>query len=101
VNRTFNSVLLLNESDDFGVLSSSFDSTSVIGLHNQTTTIDLVKCFEIKLENLSFHEKLGSGQFGEVFRGSYKKTVILKKTTTTKILYYTFYYCIINFIFIL
>jgi hypothetical protein len=32
-------------------------------------------CNLISSENLTFHEKLGSGQFGEVFKGIYKNNV--------------------------
>lgn len=37
--------------------------------------VDLDKFEKISLDSIVFHEKLGSGQFGDVFRGTYQKNV--------------------------
>jgi len=36
---------------------------------------DQLKCRKIPIENLNFHEKLGSGQFGDVFKGIFQINV--------------------------
>lgn len=56
----------------FGACSSSHSNSSDLS----TGHGDLLSKFNrIPIENVVFHEKLGSGQFGDVYRGVYKKNV--------------------------
>jgi hypothetical protein len=52
-------------------------SISSVDINNSDDLIayDLNKFNQIPLENVLIHEKLGSGQFGDVFRATYKKKV--------------------------
>ena len=69
----------MSESDEFGTSVSSLETNSMAGSNSEFPLADIAKTNEIKLENLSFHEKLGSGQFGDVYRGSFKKNVIISR----------------------
>ena len=81
--RTANSAHILSESDDLGTSASSIDTNSMVGSANEFLLSENSKSNEIKQEALTFCEKLGSGQFGDVFRGSYRKNVILNFTAHT------------------
>ena len=83
VTRTTNSAHILSESDEFGTSVSSLETNSMAGSNSEFPLADIAKTNEIKLENLSFHEKLGSGQFGDVYRGSFKKNVIIASISLT------------------
>ncbi len=63
----------MSESDDLGTSASSIDTNSIVGSANELLIGENLKTNEIKAESLTFCEKLGSGQFGDVFRGTYKK----------------------------
>ena len=69
-NQVNNSVHIVNESDE------SRNSDSLTDLKNDVY-LDSVKCHKIAAEMLACHEKLGSGQFGDVFRGTYRNNVIM------------------------
>jgi hypothetical protein len=58
---------ILVESDE------SRNSDSLNDLKNDFY-LESVKCSQIKPDSLSFHEMLGSGQFGDVLRGSYRNS---------------------------
>lgn len=48
-------------------------------LINDLMSTDLKKFNNIQIESIVFHEKLGNGQFGEVFMGTYHKNVTFLK----------------------
>lgn len=74
LTRTANSAHILSESDELGTSASSIDTNSMVGSANEFLIGEHAnKSNEIKAESLTFCEKLGSGQFGDVFRGTYKK----------------------------
>lgn len=70
INRTANSVHILSESEDSKETTISIDTTSNGGSSNEFLTVETN---EIKSDCIVFHEKLGSGQFGDVFRGTFKR----------------------------
>ena len=75
VTRTAHSVHILSESDDLGTSASSIDTNCMVGSANEFLIGEKSsKSNVIKAESLTFCEKLGSGQFGDVFRGTYKKS---------------------------
>lgn len=49
----------------------------MVGSANEFLLSENSKSNEIKQDSLTFCEKLGFGQFGDVFRGDYRKNVCL------------------------
>ncbi len=75
VTRTANSVHILSESDELGTSASSIDTNCMVGSANEFLIGEnFSKSIDIKADSLTLCEKLGSGQFGDVFRGTYKKS---------------------------
>lgn len=71
-----NFALILNETDDLVTSESSFENSSQNDIKNEAVYLnELNKCTQIQIETLTFYEKLGCGQYGEVYRGTYKKNV--------------------------
>lgn len=68
----------------------SIDTTSNGGSSNEFLTVETN---EIKSDSIVFHEKLGSGQFGDVFRGTFKRNVtgISKKSFKYQLTNYNFF----------
>lgn len=64
-----NSAHILLDGDETGVSSGRNPNPS------DFNAVDLAKFNRIPVENVVFHEKLGSGQFGDVYRGVYKRSV--------------------------
>ncbi|CAF0736648.1 unnamed protein product [Brachionus calyciflorus] len=68
---------ILSDSGELATSESSIENSNLNDGKNENFKqyiSDLSKSNQIQRESLVFHEKLGSGQFGDVFRGTYKKT---------------------------
>lgn len=65
-----NHVHIITENEEITMSPSTSLATNIKSLQ-----IDLGKCNLIPVDCLVCYEKLGSGQFGDVFRGTYKHNV--------------------------